>query len=247
MPRPLIAVTAPIELLDTAFGPKDCTKLAVAYTEALYAAGGQPVILPVTQPAPLDLLRRFDGLVLTGGGDLDPQLYGAQPDPTVYGIRRERDDFEAALYAEATALGLPILAICRGMQLINVLRGGDLIQQLEPAGGHWQLGPAHEASHSVDILAGSRLAGLLGGSDGKVNSYHHQALDRLGRDLAATATCGAVVEAVEATDADLLGVQWHPEHMASIDLAQQAIFTDFIARSTAVRRHPREENPCPTL
>ncbi len=143
MSRPLIAVSAPIEVMPTAFGEQDCTKLTTAYTDAVYAAGGQPVIMPVVADPPGDLLERFDALILTGGGDLDPRLYGEVPDLSVYGVRPERDAFEIALYLEAFERGLPILAICRGMQLVNVLRGGTLVQHIEDEIDHWQTIPAH--------------------------------------------------------------------------------------------------------
>lgn len=231
MPRPLIAVTAAIEELDSAFGLKDATKLNAVYTDALYAAGAQPVVMPVTAEPPADLLDRFDGLMLTGGGDLDPAMYGEEPDETVYGVRPDRDAFETALYKEAIARGIPVLAICRGMQLVNVLRGGNLIQQLEDEQNHWQTIPSHQASHTVQTVAGSRVEEMLGGSDVPVNSYHHQGLRNIGSNLVVTARCGEVVEAVEATDADLVAIQWHPEHMAPHDERQRGLFRAFVARA----------------
>jgi putative glutamine amidotransferase len=247
MRRPLIAVSAAIEVLDTPFGPWDCTKLGTFYTEAVYAAGGQPVVMPVTDVPPAGLMAGLDGLMLSGGGDLDPTLYGEQPDPTVYGVRPDRDAFEIALYEDAVERGLPILAICRGMQLINLLRGGNLIQEIEPAQSHWQTRPSSEASHSVDVVPGSRLAGVLGAESAQVNSYHHQGLARLGMGLEVTARCGSVIEAVEATDGDLVAIQWHPEHLAPVDPVQHAIFTDFVARAAERHTHQtQEETLCPT-
>lgn len=231
MSRPLIAVTAAIEELDSAFGPKDATKLNTVYTDALYAAGAQPVVMPVTDEVPADLLERFDGLVLTGGGDLDPAMYGEEPDETVYGVRPDRDAFETALYDEAIERGLPVLAICRGMQLVNVLRGGNLIQELTDEQNHWQTAPSHEPSHMVHAVEGSRVAEMLGASDVPVNSYHHQGLREIGRNLVVTAKCGDVVEAVEATDADVVAIQWHPEHMAPHDDRQRALFRSFVLRA----------------
>jgi putative glutamine amidotransferase len=229
MTRPLIAVSAPLEPLSTAFGELDCTKLVATYTDAIYAAGGQPVILPVVEQPPKDMLARMDGLLLTGGGDVDPALYGETPDPSVYGVRRDRDAFETALYREAVARALPILGICRGMQLVNVLRGGTLIQEV---GGHWQLEPATEPSHDVDVSAGTSLADAMG-SCAPVNSFHHQALGDIGTALRVTAVCGDVVEAVEATDVDLVGVAWHPELLAPTDPRQKAIFESFLKKAAA--------------
>lgn len=232
MGRPLIAVSTPREVMTTAFGEMDCTKLTATYTDAVYDAGGQPVILPVTASPPPGLLDRFDALMLTGGGDIDPVLYGERPDPTVYGVRRDRDSFEAALYGQAIELRLPILAICRGMQLINVLRGGSLLQQVD---GHWQQNPASRPMHAIEISPGSAMAAAAGiDTVVQVNSYHHQALDALGANLVVTARCGEVIEAVEDPAADVVAVQWHPEHMMTTP-HQRALFEQFVTRAAAAK------------
>ncbi|MGE0220904.1 gamma-glutamyl-gamma-aminobutyrate hydrolase family protein [Mycolicibacterium sp.] len=232
MGRPLIAVSTGREVMATAFGEIDCTKLTAAYTDAVYDAGGQPVIMPVVDNPPPGLLDRMDGLVLSGGGDIDPVLYGEAPDPSVYGIRRDRDSFEAALYRHASALGLPILAICRGMQLVNVLRGGTLLQQVP---GHWQENPASRPLHCIDVAAGSALADATAGAAAvEVNSYHHQAIGVLGVGLSVAATCGEVIEAVEDRAADVVAVQWHPEHMRATP-HQRALFEHFVKRAAAAR------------
>jgi putative glutamine amidotransferase len=232
MARPLIAVTAARELLPTAFGDVDCTRLTSAYTDAVYDAGGQPVILPVAVNPPPSLLERMDGLLLSGGGDLDPVLYGEQPDPKVYGIRRDRDSFEAAVYRQAVDLRIPILAICRGMQLVNVLRGGTLRQHVD---GHWQENPPTNAFHPVSIEPGSALADVVGSESViDVNSYHHQALNAVGAGLRVTAVCGDVIEAVEAEDAELIAVQWHPEQMGTT-AHQRALFERFVTSAATTR------------
>jgi putative glutamine amidotransferase len=248
MSGPLIAVSAPIEESSTAFGAQDCTKLTTAYTDALYAAGGQPVILPVTTELPESVLERMDGLVLTGGGDLDPGLYGESPDASVYGVRRDRDDFEVALYHEAAQRQLPVLAICRGMQLVNVLRGGRLVQNIEADIDHWQTTAAAEPSHKIDVEPDSRLAAAFGAAVVGVNSYHHQGLRDLGDGLRVTASCGAVIEGVEATDANLIAVQWHPEQMAALNPQQAALFAFFVQQAATPRTtRPNEEmTSCPT-
>jgi putative glutamine amidotransferase len=234
-----------MEAMPTAFGEKDCTKLTAAYTNAIYAAGGQPVIMPVTTEPPLDLLDRMDGLVLTGGGDIDPSIYGERPDPSVYGVRRDRDDFEIALYEAAIHRGLPILGICRGMQLINILRGGNLLQQIDD---HWQQIPADQPSHAIAIEPGSALAAAVNGECAEINSYHHQGIGKLGAELNVVATCGDVIEAVEAVDADLVAVQWHPEHMTLADSRQRALFEAFVRRAASrnqITDH-QEKALCPT-
>jgi putative glutamine amidotransferase len=234
MARPLIAVSAGMEPLPTAFGTIDCTKLTAEYTHAIYAAGGQPVILPVVENPQHELLSRMDGLLLTGGGDLDPALYGEEPDEAVYGVRRDRDAFETALYREAVSLGLPVLALCRGLQLVNVLHGGTLRQEIR---GHWQENPAGQPSHEITVAAGSALADAMGQSaEVRVNSYHHQGLKDLGAGLRATAVCGDVIEAVEVTGADVVAVQWHPEHLCATDHQQRALFESFVKRAAAATR-----------
>ncbi|WP_040831255.1 gamma-glutamyl-gamma-aminobutyrate hydrolase family protein [Nocardia jiangxiensis] len=241
MPRPLIAVSTPIETLSTPFGDRDCTKLATAYTDAIYAAGGQPAIVPVTADPPPDLLARFDGLVLSGGGDLDPRLYGEEPDSSVYGIRPDRDTFEVALYHDAVARELPVLAICRGMQLVNVVHRGSLIQQIEDDTDHWQTIASHEAAHKIEISPDTRLAGVLGQAVARVNSYHHQALKDLGLGLRVAARCGAVIEAIEAEDAPVLAVQWHPEQMAATDQLQRSLFAAFVSTAAEYRNNTKQE------
>lgn len=235
MSRPLIAVSAGMEELPTAFGERDCTKLNAEYTNAIYAAGGQPAIMPVTMPAPVDLLARVDGLLLTGGGDLDPELYGEPPAESVYGIRKDRDAFETALYEDAVARRLPILALCRGMQLINVLRGGTLVQEILSEPNHWQQNPSGEGSHEIGISPDSVLADVLGSTTAAVNSYHHQGIKDVGKGLRVTATCGDVIEGMEADDADIVAVQWHPEHMAPTSRQQSALFESLVKRAAAIR------------
>jgi putative glutamine amidotransferase len=189
----------------------------------------------------------MDGLVLTGGGDIEPTLYGEHPDPSVYGVRPDRDGFEAALYRDAAERGLPILAICRGMQLVNVVRGGTLIQQLQNGQDHWQTVPASQATHDVLVAESSRLGAVLG-RHARVNSYHHQALAILGQGLRVTAECGAVIEAVEADDADLVAVQWHPEQMAASDPQQQRLFDAFVQRAASRARADEKGTAlCPTM
>lgn len=230
MPAPLIAVTADRSVQQSAFGPRESVLQVMEYTEAVVAAGGRPAILPATERLPTDLLDGFAGLVLTGGGDLSPGLYGQEPHERVYGSSPLRDRFESALVAEAHERGIPILAICRGLQLVNVLRGGSLVQHLD---GHWQTRPSHEADHDIAIDPSSRLAELAGGTAMGVNSYHHQAVDVLGDGLRVTARTGEVVEALEDPDHDLVAVQWHPEHLFRTSPDHHALFADLVSRARA--------------
>ncbi|WP_372968391.1 gamma-glutamyl-gamma-aminobutyrate hydrolase family protein [Microbacterium sp.] len=229
MPRPLIAVTADRSVQQSAFGPRDSTLQVLSYAEAVVSAGGRPAILPATETIPEDLLDGFDALLLTGGGDLSPEMYGQAPDETVYGVSPFRDRFETALVRDARERGLPILAICRGLQLINVLRGGTLIQHLD---GHWQTRPSNEADHEIAVEPTSLLAGIVG-ERMAVNSYHHQAVARLGEGLTVTARAGEVVEAFEDPSANLIAVQWHPEHLFLTSPDNHALFDDLVRRASA--------------
>jgi putative glutamine amidotransferase len=220
-----------------------------AYIEALWRAGVRPVLLASPDPTPpADVLAVFAGLVLVGGGDIEPSHYGETRHPAVYGTDPERDDFELGLVRAAVAATLPLFAICRGLQVLNVAFGGTLIQHLadRPGTGVHGMPPADDSrvSHDVSILGGSRLAAAAGARTlaGCV-SVHHQAVDRMAPGLVATAhSADGVIEALE-TPADragwVLAVQWHPERTAAADPAQQALFDAFgaavRASSPAVR------------
>jgi putative glutamine amidotransferase len=187
------------------------------YCAQVAAAGGVPVLLPPL-PGVERAVGRLDGLVLSGGADVDPGQYGAGAHQRTYGVRPDRDAAEAALLAAALDQGLPLLGICRGLQVINVARGGTLHQHLPDLVGHTDHGPTPGAygAHPVRVRPGSKLAEVLGRTEvGGVPTHHHQAIDRLGDGLTAVAwTPDGVIEAVE-LDAPgspfALAVQWHPE------------------------------------
>ena len=188
-----------------------------SYADAVTAAGGTAVFMPCTMAA-LDVLEVADALVLTGGSDVSPTRYGEDPHPTVYGVDDHRDDVEIALVHAALAMGMPILAICRGMQVLNVAVGGSLVQHLDPATGDhhaaWDV-PPDSLVHPVRFESGSLAAGTFGPTC-QVNSLHHQALGRLGNGIVATGfSSDGTVEAAEMPGHDVLGVQWHPELVAS--------------------------------
>jgi putative glutamine amidotransferase len=208
---------------EAAWGPwqRPAALLPLSYPEQVAAAGGVPVLLPPL-PGAATAVRRLDALVLSGGGDLDPAGYGAQPHPRTTRVQPGRDRAELDLLAAALAGGLPVLAICRGLQLLNVLRGGTLQQHLPDTVGHngHQAAPGTFGTHPVRIAPGSRLAGLLGSPDAggelrlDVPTTHHQAIGQLGDGLAATAWAeDGTIEAVELAGRDefLIAVQWHPE------------------------------------
>ncbi len=189
------------------------------YAAAVLGAGGLPLVLPPLPPDMAgELVDQIDGLVLTGGGDLDPSNYGADRHPATDLVDPERDAFELALVAVARLRELPVLGICRGAQLLNVAFGGSLHQHLEsgPAGPHQQDRRRNEAVHTVDLEPGCLLADLAGTDHLVVNSIHHQGIDRVGETLRVVGTAeDGVVEVLESADRSALAVQWHPECLVS--------------------------------
>jgi putative glutamine amidotransferase len=213
-----------------------------AYVRSVLTAGGVPVILsPVLGPSyAARAMDGVDGLVLTGGEDIHPALYGAAPSPHAYPPSRERDLFELALFATARQRELPILGICRGIQLVNVGLGGTLVQDLpteRPGPVAHDPGGARDArTHAVRLQDGSRAAHALGATQVTVNSFHHQAVDRLGAGLVATGWSeDGLIEAAEApADAPwLLTVQWHPEEMhADAKAPERGLFRALVEACT---------------
>jgi len=223
--RPLIAVTTselrrPEEVRARPQGepPKLEVALATLYPEAIERAGGIPVIVPLLRPDAIDaLLDRVDGVCLPGGPDLQPSTYGAKPHPQLGPTEPRVDALELALIRAADRRNLPILGICRGMQVLNVARGGTLHQHLPDVVGdqllHRQSEHGSVTTHHVETTPHSRLRAALGGPKLEVNSFHHQAVEKLGQGLAATAWApDGTIEAVEGPGGRLvLGVQWHAE------------------------------------
>ena len=187
--------------------------LGITYAVAIERAGGVPVVLPPVVADIAGLLDRLDGVCLSGGPDLDPQAYGdaerhAELGPTEPSL----DAFELALAGAAIARAMPLFGICRGAQALNVACGGTLHQHLP---GHRQSEPGCQATHEVEVLEGTRLAGLIGAGPHAVNSFHHQAVERLGDGLKVAARAGdGTVEAIERAGGFVLGVQWHAETLA---------------------------------
>lgn len=226
MSRPLIGVTGrrvrgrEIEGTYTAFGELDIDTHIGAYSECVASAGGLPVQL-VLGVEPSEVVARLDGLLLTGGADIDPAHYGAAPHPKLGPLEPERDAYELALARAAVDRGLPILGICRGHQLINVALGGTLHQHIS---GH--RGKPTRDGHNVNVEEGSHLATLYG-TQATVNSLHHQATDRAGEGLAITARAGdGTVEGAEHESGRILTVQWHPELLQPLE----PVFTWLIDR-----------------
>jgi putative glutamine amidotransferase len=201
-------------------GVTRCSKLG-DYVTSVEQAGGDVRVLEVDQ-SPDEIVQQIDGLVLTGGGDVDPALYGEPRHASVHDAEPGRDQFEIALARRALAADVPVLAICRGAQVLNVAAGGTLVQDI-PTAVETTLPHTVDRSdaiaHTVDVRRGSRLEQALGGRlDGdrlcRVNSRHHQSVDRLGAGLVPSARSeDGVVEAIERPDGSFcIGVQWHPEN-----------------------------------
>jgi putative glutamine amidotransferase len=199
----------------------DVALLPRAYLMHVQRAGGMPVLLapdPVVTEDPDQALDLLDALILAGGADVDPALYGAERDAATETTFAERDAFEIALTRRALERDLPFLGICRGMQLLNVARGGTLHQHLPDAFGHEdhrrKLGSFDQADHNVRLAPGSQAARAAGERVHATKSHHHQGVDRLGEGLTVSgwAEMDDLPEAIEAPDRRFaLGVQWHPE------------------------------------
>jgi gamma-glutamyl-gamma-aminobutyrate hydrolase PuuD len=206
--------------------------LPSAYAQAIEAAGGVPMLLPPAAPESASIaLAGVHGLLLAGGADVAPEVYGAPRDVHTGPPRSDRDAWELALVHAALACDLPVLAVCRGMQVLNVALGGDLIQHLPDEVGselHCPTVGVH-GRHGVDIAHGSALAAVLG-SRAEIATYHHQAVGRLGTGLIATAwATDGVVEAIELAGRNWVhGVQWHPEAYEG-----RALFAAFVAACAA--------------
>jgi putative glutamine amidotransferase len=210
------------------------------YTRAIEAEGGIPFVAPVADPnIAAAMVAHVDGVLFSGGADIDPGYFDQPPHPQLGAVDPQRDAFEFALYRAARHAGKPIFGVCRGIQLINVAEGGSLFQHLPALGRNVQHSQADRGGlphHLLQLSDGSRLQAAFGSDRVFVNSYHHQGLDRLGAGLLVTARAqDDLIEAVEGTSgAWLLGVQWHPEMSYASHPEQRAPFRAFL---DAVRAH----------
>lgn len=236
---PVIGITTRQRDVQSSAGTSPTHTLNRAYTLAVERAGGIPMLLTSQDPsgAP-QIVDRIQGLILSGGGDIEPGHYGGSDHEALYGIEPDRDRFEFALVAEAKARRIPVLAICRGMQVVNVALGGslheDILDGVDGAHDHFLSGDSvYETPINVRVDDTCRLGRMLGQTDFGVNSIHHQSVRQVAPELRAVGWGeDGVIEAVEHQDESwqLLGVQWHPEYLSEKgdDVALQ-IFEAFVA------------------
>jgi gamma-glutamyl-gamma-aminobutyrate hydrolase PuuD len=232
--KPVIGITTYVEEASWGAWTLPAALIPYDYVRAVERAGGRALLVPPSEDAVDETLDALDGLVFSGGNDMDPSTYGAEAHRTTSGTNPARDAGELALLTAALARDLPVLAVCRGFEVLNVARGGDLVQHLPEQVGHEH----HRAvlgqfsDHDVRVDESSRLGSLVGSELGDVKSHHHQALGRLGDGLREVAWAeDGTVEGVEDPDRRFtIGVLWHPE--AGED---QRLFDALVAEARAYR------------
>lgn len=224
----------------TTYGRDESNKfpLPAEYADSVRRAGGVPVLIPSGEVHFDELLKRLDGIVLAGGGDIDPQRYQGQMHETIYMLDEERDRSELALAQKILETQIPTLAICRGLQIINVLLGGSLHPHLPDVYGeeiNHRLPPREPTPHPVTLTPGCNLARLLQTEECEISSWHHQSVKETGKGLQVVAKAAdGVIEALELPSHPwFYAVQWHPELTAATDPTQQRLFDELVKTATA--------------
>jgi len=224
--RPVIGITTYVTQARWSYWDREVALVPAAYVRAVECVGGRPLLVPPSEDGLDETLAAVDGLLFSGGSDLDPELYDQEPHDETFGVVRERDRAELALLEAALARDMPVLAVCRGSQVLNVARGGDLVQHLPDLVGDekHKHTPGTFADHDVTLEEGTRLAALLG-DRAPVKSHHHQGIGRLGRGLRAAAHAeDGIIEAVEdPAHRFALGVLWHPEAGEDMKLFEELV------------------------
>jgi putative glutamine amidotransferase len=224
--RPLIGITTYVTAARWSYWDDEAALVPLAYVAAVERAGGRPLLVPPSENGVEETLDAVDGLVFSGGSDLDPELYDQDPHDETTGIEPERDRAELSLLQAALARDMPVLAVCRGSQVLNVARGGDLVQHLPELVGDekHKHTPGAFADHDISLEAGTRLAALLG-ERAPVKSHHHQGLGRVGEGLRVAAHAeDGTIEAVEDPGRRfVLGVLWHPEAGGDMRLFEELV------------------------
>jgi putative glutamine amidotransferase len=213
-PRPIIGITTYLTLARFGVWEDDVALIPAAYVRAVEAAGGRALLVPPSMEGIDETLDALDGLLFSGGSDLDPEMYGQETHAETNGVVPERDRAEIALLQAALERDMPLLAVCRGSQVLNVARGGDLVQHLPDVVGDekHKHTPGVFADHDVDLVSGTRVQQILG-DHAPVKSHHHQGYGRLGEGLreAARAEDGTLEAVEDPSRRFVLGVLWHPE------------------------------------
>ncbi len=224
--RPVIGITTYVTQAQWGNWDVEAALVPAAYVQAVERAGGRPVLIPPSQDGIAETLDAVDGLLFSGGSDLDPDLYEQEPHNETVGVVRERDRAELALLEAALARDMPVLAVCRGSQVLNVARGGDLVQHLPDVVGDekHKHTPGTFADHDVTLEDGTRLAALLG-ERAPVKSHHHQGFGRVGEGLrvAAYAEDGTIEAVEDPSHRFALGVLWHPEAGEDMKLFEELV------------------------
>jgi gamma-glutamyl-gamma-aminobutyrate hydrolase PuuD len=237
--RPVVGITTYAEEARWGVWQAPAALIPLAYVRSVERAGGRPLLVPPSDDAVEETLDALDGILFSGGSDLDPALYDAERHPETNGVRVERDRAELALLQGALERDMPVLAVCRGVQVLNVARGGDLVQHLPETVGHenHRHTPGVYADHEVEVTPESRLGALLG-DRAPVKSHHHQGIGRVGAGLTEVAWAeDGTVEGVEDPSRRFaVGVLWHPEE--GEDAALFAALVDE-ARAYRTGRAPR--------
>jgi gamma-glutamyl-gamma-aminobutyrate hydrolase PuuD len=212
--RPVIGITTYVTPAKWSHWELEAALVPSQYVDAVERAGGRPLLVPPVEGGVEETLDSVDGLIFSGGADIDPELYDAEPHPETVGLEPERDRAELQLLSAALERDMPVLAICRGSQVLNIARGGDLVQHLPAVVGDekHRHTPGTFADHDVEVEAGTKLASLLG-DHAAVKSHHHQGFGRVGEGLVESARAeDGTLEAVEDPDKRFaVGVLWHPE------------------------------------
>lgn len=240
-PAPLIGVTTYLERAQQGVWDVRAAFLPEQYLTGVTATGGIALLLPPQDPDAADAaVAGLDGLILSGGADVAPELYGAQRHPLTDPARADRDAWELALFRAAERRRMPVLAICRGLQLVNVARGGTLQQHLPESLGteRYRLGGGVFAENDIEVAEDTALAEVLGAGEVRVHSYHHQGIDRLGDGLvpAARSEDGLVQAFVDTAAGHVVGIQWHPEENAE----DRRLFADLVSQARAFAAQRKE-------
>jgi putative glutamine amidotransferase len=224
--RAVIGITTYVTPARWGYWDVEAALVPAAYVDAVARAGGRALLVPPSDEGVDETLDALDGVVFSGGADLDPQLYEQEPHEATFGVHPERDSAELALLKAALARDMPVLAVCRGSQVLNVARGGDLVQHLPDVVGdeRHKHTPGTFADHDVTLEDGTRLASLLG-DRAPVKSHHHQGFGRVGEGLRVAAHADdGTIEAVEDPEHRFaLGVLWHPEAGEDMRLFEELV------------------------